>query len=148
MYSFKTYLLGNLVKKQRQSQSNHPDPSTGDPGTASQLSAQVEAECGLQLPAHAASRGGVLVLQSGRGVQREEGGEDGIQGDIGDDAGVSSHGEELLDCGSRRKTQRATRQDHGCGSSGCLLVIRVSDPWSVYLPPGKIVTQHEAILEL
>lgn len=48
-----THLLGNLVKKQGQSQSNNPNSSVGDPAAASQLFSQAEAESRLLLPAHA-----------------------------------------------------------------------------------------------
>lgn len=48
-----THLLGNLVKKHGQSQSNNPYSSIGDPFAPSQLSSQAEPECRLLFPAHA-----------------------------------------------------------------------------------------------
>lgn len=46
------HLLGHLVKKHGQSQSDHPNSPVGDPA-ATQLLRQAEAKGGLLLPAHA-----------------------------------------------------------------------------------------------
>lgn len=110
-----THLLGNLVKEQGQSESDDPDSSVGDPPAASQPLTQAVAERRLLLllAAQAPPQEGVVVLQGCRRIRRQEGGEDGVQGDVWDDAAVSSHQEQLLDRGRRGETQRATCQDHG-----------------------------------
>lgn len=108
-----THLLGDLVKNQGQSESDDPDSSVGDPSAASQPLSQIVAERCLLLEAHAPLQEGVLMSQGCRRIQRQEGGEDRVQGDVWEDIGISSHQEQLLDRGRRRKTQRATRQDHG-----------------------------------
>lgn len=58
-----TYLLGNLVKNQGQSESDDPNSSVGDPPAASQPLSQVVAECRLLLAAHAPLQEAVLMLQ-------------------------------------------------------------------------------------
>lgn len=106
-----THLLGNLVKKHRQSQGDYANSPMGDPSTT-QLLWQAEAKGGLLLPTHAALQRGVPMLQDSCRVQGQEGGEDGIHGDVWDDASISGHWEKLLGGGSRGDTQTRTCQDH------------------------------------
>lgn len=118
-----THLLGNLVKKHRQSQGDYANSPVGDPSTT-QLLWQAEAKGGLLLPAHAALQRGVPMLQDSCRVQGQEGGEDGIHGDVWDDASISGHWEKLLDGGSRGDTQTRTCQDH-CSELCCVCVAQV-----------------------
>lgn len=57
-----THLLGDLVKKQGQSQSDHPNTSVGDPAAPQPVS-HIEGEGGLLLSVQAPLDEGVLMLQ-------------------------------------------------------------------------------------
>jgi len=119
------------VKEHRERQGHHADPSVPGPAAAAQLPAHVVAEGGQVLRCHGPLQRGVLVQQGRAGLHGQEGGEDGVQGDVRDGAGIPGHGEQLLHGGlggEAEATGTHGLQNHGpfsvslCRQLNCELV--------------------------